>query len=63
MVNSGKSVSIAKRTAPQWQLPMHFRNGRFPMTSGCGLQDEINMYRVERKFESLLHPIDQPGLQ
>src|SRR5438094_8086708 len=28
IVSSGKSVSISKATAPQWQLPRYFCNGR-----------------------------------
>ena len=31
VVSSGKSVSISKRTAPQWQLPRYFCSGRWSM--------------------------------
>ena len=32
VVSSGKSVSISKRTAPQWQLPLIVCRGRDPMS-------------------------------
>jgi len=33
------------------------------MISGGGFQDEINVYRVERKLEPFFYPIDQSCLQ
>src|SRR5512143_3275999 len=54
VVSSGKSVSISKRTAPQWQLPRYCRVGRWPM-DGSDLSVEHHA-RLRRKTCSARSP-------